>query len=297
MRKQNSPPSLVPEGLRDVIPTSPESARCSCSVPEGLRSVSTALNCRGNPAANGLLSAEDRHELVVSGIPVEVVRKEIKNLHLAVYPPNGHVRVAVPLRIDDEAVRLAVITRLGWIRRRQAEFARQERQSRREMVSGESHYVWGRRYRLHVIETSGRQTISIAHQRMLELRVQPGTGQQKRCILLHRWYRRQLRAAIPPLIAKWEPILGVTVNDWRIRAMKLRWGSCKVATGRIWLNLELAKKPPQCLEYILVHEMIHLLERLHTDRFRALMDRHLPNWESLRAELNRAPLKHEDWDY
>lgn len=233
----------------------------------------------------------------VGDLRVEVVRKEIKNLHLAVYPPNGRVRIAIPHRIDDDAVRLAVITRLGWIRRQQAAFARQERQSRREMVTGESHYVWGRRYRLQVIEAVGRPAVRLANNRTLELRVRPGASREQRSDLLQRWYRRQLREVIPGLIAKWEPILGVTVADWRVRVMKQRWGSCRVETGRIWINPELAKKSPQCLEYIVVHEMVHLLERLHTDRFRALMDRHLPQWESVRAELNRAPLKHEDWDY
>jgi len=239
----------------------------------------------------------ERAYIEVNGIRVEVVRKEIRNLHLAVYPPNGRVRVAVPMRINDEAVRLAIITRLGWIRRQQAGYARQERQSRREMVTGESHYVRGRRYRLDVIEIEGRPSVRIANNRMLELRVRPASSREERFDLLQRWYRRQLRAEIPGLIAKWEPILGVTVTDWSVRTMKLRWGSCKVESGRIWINVELAKKSPQCLEYIVLHEMVHLLERLHTDQFRAHMDRFLPQWETIRAELNRAPLKHEDWEY
>ncbi len=228
---------------------------------------------------------------------VEVVRKDIKNLHLAVYPPNGRVRVAIPLRLDDEAVRLAVISRLGWIRRKQAGLKQQDRQSEREMFSGESHYVQGRRYRLDVIEYTGRTSVCLRNNNTLEMRVRPGTSGQNREAALHRWYRQLLRAQIPELIAKWEPVVGVNVADWGIKKMKTRWGTCNNAARRIWLNLELAKKPPSCLEYILVHEMLHLLERHHNDRFREYMDRFMPQWRLHREELNRAPLAHEDWQY
>ena len=228
---------------------------------------------------------------------VEVVRKDIKNLHLAVYPPNGRVRVAIPLRLDDETVRLAVISRLGWIRRKQAGLKQQDRQSEREMVSGESHYVQGRRYRLDVIECTGRTSVCLRNNNTLELCVRPGTSGQNREAALYRWYRQLLRAQIPELIAKWEPVVGVNVADWGIKKMKTRWGTCNNAARRIWLNLELAKKPPSCLEYILVHEMLHLLERHHNDRFRGYMDRFMPQWRLHRDELNRAPLAHEDWQY
>ena len=167
------------------------------------------------------------------GIPVEVVRKDIKNLHLGVYPPNGRVRVAVPLRLDDEAVRLAVISRLGWIRRQQHGFEQQDRQSQREMVTGESHYVQGRRYRLTVIEHDGPASVYLPNNRMLALQVRPGTNRDKREAVLHRWYRQRLRAQIPPLIDKWEPEIGVTVAEWGIKKMKTRWGTCNVdAHGR-----------------------------------------------------------------
>lgn len=238
-----------------------------------------------------------KQQIEVSGIPVEVVRKDIKNLHLAVYPPNGRVRVAVPLRVDDEGVRLAVISRLGWIRRKQAAFEEQERQSQREMVTGESHYVQGRRYRLDVIEYNGRPSIRLRNNRTLELRIRPGTDRQKRMALLHRWYRGQLRKQIPDLIAKWEPEIVVEVSAWGIKKMKTRWGSCNIDARRIWLNLELAKKSPSCLEYIVVHEMVHILERYHNDRFRDYMDSLIPQWRLYRDELNRSPLAHEDWDY
>lgn len=236
-------------------------------------------------------------QLVVRGLPVKVVRKDIKNLHLAVYPPDGAVRISVPRRVDDELVRLAVVSRLGWIRRKRAAFKEQLRQSRRDMVSGESHFVQGRRYRLRVVEEDARPAVRIANGETLELRVRPGTRREKREAHLDEWHRRRLREQIPALIAKWEPVIGVTVAEWGIRKMKTRWGSCNVDAGRIWVNLELAKKPPECLEYLVVHEMVHLLERRHNDQFKAYMNRFMPQWRMHRATLNQMPLRHEDWSY
>jgi predicted metal-dependent hydrolase len=236
-------------------------------------------------------------EIHVAGLPVQIVRKPIRNLHLGVYPPNGRVRVAVPTRVSDEAVRLAVIGKLGWIKRQRARFAAQPRQTRREMVSGESHYFLGRRYRLRVAYRPGQGRILERGRTILELQVPPGADLEERERVLLRWYRRRLRELVPPLLNKWQRILGVTLADWRIRRMKTKWGTCSVDARRIWLNLELAKKPVQCLEYILAHELCHLLERHHTERFTALMDRHLPQWRSRRQELNSAPLAHESWAY
>jgi predicted metal-dependent hydrolase len=230
-------------------------------------------------------------------MPVEVVRKDIKNLHLGVYPPKGRVRVAVPLRLDDETVRLAVISRLGWIRRKQEAFKRQDRQSEREMVTGESHFYLGRRYRLDVIEYDGPAGVTLPNSTTMQLRVRPGASRKKREAVLHRWYRRRLREHIPKLIAEWEPKVGVTVAEWGIKRMKTRWGTCNAAAQRIWLNLELAKKPARCLEYILVHEMVHFLEKHHNDRFLGYMDRFMPQWRLHRDVLNHAPLAHEDWTY
>ena len=241
--------------------------------------------------------ATRRHRIDVRGIPVEIVRKDIKNLHLGVYPPKGRVRVAAPLQLDDEAVRLAVISRLGWIRRQRDGFEEQDRQSERDMVTGESHYFLGRRYRLDVVEHEGRAAVKLRNNHVMELQVCREADRDRREAVLQRWYRRWLRAQIPPLADKWEPKTGVRVAEWRIKKMKTRWGSCSIGARRIWLNLELAKKPPSCLEYILVHEMIHLVERHHTDRFRELMDQLMPQWRLHRDELNRAPLAHEDWQY
>ena len=228
---------------------------------------------------------------------MEVVRKDIKNLHVGVYPPSGRVRVAVPLHLDDDAVRLAVISRLGWIRRRKTEFERQDRQSRRELVTGESHYFEGHRFRLDVIESSGPPAVRLLNNSRMELQVRPGTDRETREAVLYRWYRRQLRNRLPPLVAKWEPKVGERVAEIRIRKMKTRWGTCTATARRIWLNLELAKKPASCLEYVLVHEMVHLIERTHSERFRCLMDGLMPRWRAHRDELNQAPLAHEDWTY
>jgi len=239
----------------------------------------------------------DQRHITVRGISVEIVRKDIKHLHLGVYPPSGRVRVASPSRLDDDAVRLAVISRLGWIRRQQAEFAQQDRQSQREFVTGESHYFWGRRYRIDMIEHNGPPAVRLPNNTTMELRVRPGSDREVREAVLHRWYRHQLRAELPALVAKWQPRVGIIVNDVRIKKMKTRWGSCNAVAGRIWLNLELVKKPPSCLAYILVHEMVHFLERHHNERFRALMDALMPQWRLYKDELNRAPLAHETWRY
>lgn len=238
-----------------------------------------------------------RQHIVVRGIPVEVVRKGIKNLHVGVYPPNGRVRVAAPLRLGEEAVRLAVISRLGWIRRQQAAFEHQVRQSQREFVTGESHYFQGRRYRLDVIEHNGPPSVSLSNNATMELRVRPGTSSEKCEAVFHQWYRKQLREQFPPLLAKWEPKVGVTITEVRIKKMKTLWGSCNTEAGRVWLNLELIKKSTSCLEYILVHEMIHFLERHHSERFQELMDSMMPAWRRYRDELNRSPLAHEEWRY
>lgn len=239
----------------------------------------------------------ERRYIDVRGVSAEIVRKNIKNLHVGVYPPNGRVRVAVPLRLNDDAVRLALISRLGWIRRQQAGFENQDRQSQREFVTGESHHFNGRRYRLDVVEHDGLPSARIRNNTTMELHIGPDADREAREAVVHRWYRRWLRDQLPALLAKWEPEVGVTVADVRIKKMKTRWGSCNADAARIWLNLELAKKPASCLAYILVHEMVHFLERDHNDRFRELMDEFMPQWRLHRDTLNRAPLAHEEWHY
>jgi len=239
----------------------------------------------------------DTHQIKVSGLTVDVVRKDIKNLHLAVYPPAGRVRVAAPLRVSDEAVRLAVVSRLGWIKRQKSKFTGQARQSEREYVSGESHYFQGQRYRLNVIYQSGASHVAIRNKSTIDLYVREGSDREQRERVMLAWYRHHLKEQIPALIEKWEPVLGVRVADWRVKQMKTKWGTCNIKAGRIWLNLELAKKSAQCLEYIVVHEMVHLLERHHNDRFTELMSKYMPQWKLHREELNRSALGHEEWGY
>jgi len=239
----------------------------------------------------------DKSQIRVSGVPVEIVRKGIKNLHLGVYPPHGRVRVAAPLRVSDAAVRLAVVGKLGWIKRQRARFEAQPRQSEREMVSGESHYFLGQRYRLRVVTYEGPGKVMARNKSVIELHVRRESSAEHRERVLQRWYRQQLKELIPPVLQKWQPVLGVQANEWAIKKMKTKWGACNVKARRIWLNLELAKKPAQCLEYIIVHELLHLLERQHYDNFFALMNEYLPQWRSRRSELNAAPLAHARWSY
>ncbi len=232
--------------------------------------------------------------LTVRGIDIDVIYKDIKNLHIGVYPPLGRVRVAAPNRLDDDQVRLAVIQRLPWIKRQRDKLRSAERQSEREMITGESHYVWGIRRRLKVVERPGRAHFEIDGERLV-LYVPADTPPDKRRIYLDQWYRDQLRQEIPDLIAKWEQTLDVTVPKWTIRRMKTKWGSCNRETRHIWFNAELAKKHPDCLEYIVVHEMTHYFERNHGERFTSLMDQHLPDWRSRRDQLNESPLSDEQW--
>jgi hypothetical protein len=239
----------------------------------------------------------EKHHILVSGLRVEIVRKDIKNLHLGVYPPNGRVRVAVPLAVSDDAVRLAVIGKLAWIRKKRSGFEDQARQSLREMVNGETHYFLGQRYRLSVQVKPGNSRVEIRNKKTITLFVRPEATAEQREHVLNDWYRKNLKTLIPPLLEKWQPVLGVVAADWGVKKMKTMWGACNPDDKRIWLNLELAKKDARCLEYILVHELIHLLERHHNDRFQALMDHHLPHWRSIRSELNDSVLGHEDWEY
>jgi len=242
------------------------------------------------------MNTESTH-FTISGIDVEVVRKAIKNLHLGVYPPNGRVRVAAPTAMTDEAIRLAVIGKLGWIKKRQAGFDNQERQSPREYVTGETHYYRGKRYRLNVVYQNGQAVVSISKLRTISLYVHVGSDTARCEQVLYDWYRSRLKEMIPELLEKWERVIGVHTSAWDVKRMKTKWGTCNVEARRIWLNLELVKKQVHCLEYVLVHELVHLLERNHNDRFTALMDQFMPLWPTYRDELNRAPLEHGEWEY
>lgn len=234
--------------------------------------------------------------LDLGGITVEVVYKDIKNVHLSVYPPTGTVRITAPRRTNLQTLRAFAITRLGWIREQQQRLKTQERQAPREYLDRESHYLWGRRYLLSVQEADAAPRVTRKHSRIL-LQVRPRTDVETREAVMNQWYREQVRSEAPGLIAKWEPVMGVKVSRYFVQRMKTRWGSCNPNAATIRLNSELAKKPGECLEYIIVHEMVHLLERNHTERFRDLMDRFLPHWQHSRKRLNAEPLVHEEWVY
>lgn len=219
--------------------------------------------------------------LTVAGLGIDVVYKDIKNLHISVYPPMGRVRVAAPQRTTEDAIRLAVVQRLAWIKRQRERFQNADRQTERKMVSGETHYVWGQRYRLDISKLSGAYGVETKGNTLWVI-TPPGTDAAGRFGALDRWYRRELKAAVPVLLEKWQPILHVAADKFVVRRMKTKWGTCVAGSGTIWLNPELAKKDPRCLEYIVVHELVHLLERGHGAKFVALMDEHLPDWRARR---------------
>lgn len=234
--------------------------------------------------------------LKLGAVSVDVVLKDIKNLHLSVHPPTGRVRISAPRRMKMEAIRVFAISKLDWIKRQQRALQEQERETPREYLDRESHYVWGRRYLLEVREAQAPVGVDLTPQRLV-LRVRPGTDAQRRSALLDGWYRRLVKDAVPGLLGQWAPRFGVNVARVYVRQMKTRWGSCNRAAQTIRLNTELAKKPPECLEYVLVHELIHLLEPSHGPRFVALMNQHMPKWRLYRDELNRFPVRHESWSY
>lgn len=228
-------------------------------------------------------------DLQIGSLNVDLQRKAIKNLHIAVLPPSGGVRVSAPLRMSDEAVRLAVAARLVWIKRQQAKFMNQARQSPREMLSGESHYLWGKCYLLEVSPTMGRHRIELSHKKM-HLYVRKDTSHANKTAVLEKFYRNELKKEIERLLEIWQARMGVRARGFGIKKMKTLWGSCNTASGGIWLNLELAKKPRECLEYVVVHELVHLLERHHNARFMAYMDEYLPNWRQRKTLLNELAL-------
>ena len=228
---------------------------------------------------------------------VLVIRKPIKNLHLAVLPPYGKIRVASPLQMKDDAIRTLVATRIPWIRRQQNKFAGQERQTPRRYISGESHYFFGNRYRLEVQHVDEPPRITVKGNTKIILQVRPNSTQEKREEVMMEWYRRELHAVAEALLDKWQQKIGASVRMWGIKRMKTRWGTCNQNAGRIWLNLELAKKPLSCVEYVSVHELLHLIEKKHNDRFVTLMTKHLPKWRSSKEQLNALILAPETWSY
>lgn len=236
-------------------------------------------------------------QIIISDLNIDVIRKDIKNIHLAVYPPTGKVRISAPLQVNEDTIRLYAISKLGWIKRQQRKFEEQERISLREYKNRESHYFKGTRYLLNIIESDTTPKVVLRNKTYIDLYIKPETPASKRHEVMKGWYRKELKKIIPDLISKWEKQMNLKVNEWQIRHMKTKWGSCNIEKKRIWLNLELAKKPIHCLEYIVVHEMVHLLERHHNDNFIHYLDIFLPNWKQLKSELNKLPISHANWDY
>ena len=228
-------------------------------------------------------------QINLGNIAVDVVLKDIKNVHLSVHPPTGRVRISAPKRMSIDTIRFFAISKLDWIKRQQTRLREQERETPREYVERESHYVWGTRYLLTVSESDEPPSIEVKHG-CIHLRVRPRSDEDKRRALVEEWYRGQLKEAVSPLLARWQPLLGVRVERFFVRRMKTRWGSCNNKARTIRLNTELTKKPAECLEYIVVHELVHLLEPTHNARFVALMDRFMPTWQFHRQTLNRLPV-------
>ena len=235
-------------------------------------------------------------QLSLGDIIVDIEIKDIKNIHLSVYPPVGKVRIAAPLRMNLDTIRIYAISKLGWIKKQQQKFLSQVREAPREYLNKEGHYFLGKRYLLKVIEQEAPSMVTVKH-KTIELHVRPNTNMKKMHSIMEEWYRVQLKELVPPVIKKWEKIMEVSTNEFAIKKMKTKWGTCNLEAKRIWLNLELAKKPFHCIEYIIVHEMVHLLERNHNAKFIAYMDHYLPEWKQLRKELNKLPVSHRDWEY
>lgn len=229
-------------------------------------------------------------------ICLDVIHKDIKNVHLSVHPPLGRVTISAPLQMNLETIRLFSISKLGWIRKQQTKLKNQKRETAREYVTRESHYYLGQRYLLKVEEQNTLPKVVLKYN-TIELYIRTSASMKRREEAMREWYRYQLRKIVLPHIAIVEKKLNVKVADIGIRTMKTKWGTCNIEAKKIWLNTELAKKSIECIEYILIHEMVHLLERNHNEKFIAYMDKFLPKWKHLREELNRSALGHVEWSY
>ena len=232
----------------------------------------------------------------LGSVQAQVLRKRIKHMHLGVFPPEGVVRISAPEGVALDTIRVFAISKLAWIKQQQRKMQTQPREPEREYIDRESHYVWGQRYLLQIQELERRASIALSGKNML-MTVRPGTPAEKRQALLDAWYRTQVREAAQPLLRKWQAIMGVQPGKLLVQRMKTKWGSCNPQTGLIRLNTDLAKKPPEHLEYVIVHELAHLIEPSHNARFVSLMNLLMPKWQHYRDELNTLPVRHEHWDY
>lgn len=225
-------------------------------------------------------------------IAIAVTRKGIKHVHLSVHPPSGRVTLVAPTGTRPSVVRAFAVSKLGWIRDQQAKLRGQARETPRQFVERESHFLWGRRYLLSVKEEEAKPSVRLDH-RTITLAVRPGSSKVKRAEVMHDWHKRLLHDAVPGLIRKWEPKLGVKVAGYFLQRMKTKWGGCNQRAQNIRLNTELVKKPKDLLEYVVVHEMVHLVEPTHSEPFHLLLAKHYPRWREARLELNELPLSAE----
>ena len=230
----------------------------------------------------------------VGELSIQVTKKDVKNVHLSVHPPDGRVSMTAPRTTRLDVARAYAISRLGWIRQQQEQLKNQARESPRCFVERESHQLWGRRHLLSIVRLDTKPGVVLDHKR-IQLTVRPGSSAAKRAEVIHAWHKSLLHAVVPTLISKWEPKLKVKVAGYYLQRMKTKWGSCNHQQGYIRLNTELVKKPKDLLEYVIVHELVHLLEPTHSERFVALLDKHYPSWREARGELNELPLTAETW--
>ncbi|TVQ16818.1 MAG: M48 family peptidase [Leptolyngbya sp. DLM2.Bin15] len=230
----------------------------------------------------------------IGEIPITVTLKEVRNVHLSVHPPDGRVTLVAPTSTRLDVARAYAISKLTWIRDQQRKLLTQAREAPRQFIERESHYLWGQRYLLTVIHQDRKPCVKLDHKRMT-LSIRPGSDANKRAEVFHEWHKSLLHEVVPILIQKWEPTLGVQVSKYFLQRMKTQWGSCNHRAGHIRLNTELVKKPKDLLEYVIVHEMAHLIEPTHSDRFVSILDEYYPSWREARLELNELPLAAESW--
>ncbi|MEI6221955.1 MAG: SprT family zinc-dependent metalloprotease [bacterium] len=235
-------------------------------------------------------------QLQLGSVDAYIVRKQIKHVHVSVLPPHGKVRITAPSDMHVDTIRTLLAVRLPWIKKQQAKFSNQERQSKREFVSGETHYYFGKQYRLEVIFVNTVPKVSLKGKTKIQLQVRPDASPEKKQQILMHWYREQLTPTVTTLLTKWQKKIGVQPSHVGIRKMKTKWGTCNHHKGRILLNLDLATKPNECIEYVIVHELLHLIERKHNEQFIALMNKYLPKWHAIKQTLNTYTLSHQEWD-
>ena len=233
--------------------------------------------------------------LIISGIKIFAEKRPIKNMYIKVTPPDGKVKITVPISATEDAIRMFAISRIAWIKKQQKNFKDQSRQAERQYVTGESYYLWGICYRLDVVYSNICNNVFLKDKRII-LQVRKDSTVQQRASVMDEWYREILKNTIPSVLEKCQKIVGIEAKEWHVKNMKTKWGTCNIEAKRIWLNLQLVKKTPECLEYIIIHELVHLLERDHSDLFKAYMDKFYPNWKTVKTRLNEQMLDHMDMD-